>query len=131
MLQASSAIVVAIIGLYFVGLGIVAIFAPVKAQKFLLGFAETPAKHFSELAIRFIAGGSLLVFAPRSRSPEAFSVFGWILLVTTLGLLLIPWRWHEKFARKAVPAALPYLRVIGICSLALGAALFYSMTTPR
>ena len=130
MLESTSTIVVAIIGLYFVGLGVVAIVAPTRAEQFLLGFAKTRAKHLWELGIRFVAGAGLLMFAPRSRFPEALSALGWVLLVTTLGLLVIPWRWHEKFSRRAVPAVTPYLRVIVVFSLALGAALFFAMTPP-
>lgn len=130
MLQTSSLIVVTVIGLYFVVLGVVAFFAPSRAERFLLGFAKTRTKHYWELGIRFVAGAGLLLFAPRSRFPEALSALGWILLVTTLGLLMIPWPWHEKFSRKTVPAVIPYLRIIGVCSLALGAAIFYAMTPP-
>jgi uncharacterized protein YjeT (DUF2065 family) len=129
MLQTISMTVVAIIGVYFIALGMVAIVAPERGKSFLLGFADSHGKHYLELALRFIAGGGLVFYAPRMRYPEIFSAFGWILLVTTLGLLLIPWRWHDKFARKAVPAALQYLKLIGVVSLAIGAGLFYSMLT--
>ncbi len=121
--------VVAIIGVYFIALGIVALVAPERGKSFLLGFADSPGKHYLELALRFIAGGGLVFYAPSMRYPAIFATFGWILLVTTLGLLMIPWRWHDMFARRAVPAALQYLKLIGVASLAMGAALFYSMLT--
>ena len=45
-----------------------------------------------------------------------------IILGTTAVLLLVPWRWHRRFASKAVPRALPYLRLIALASLVSGAA---------
>ncbi|MCE9557441.1 MAG: hypothetical protein K8R88_00675 [Armatimonadetes bacterium] len=129
MLQTISLIVLAIIGLYFIGLGVFALFSPALAQKFLLGFATTLFKHYLELAIRFIAGASFLLYAPKTGFPEVFSIIGWVLLTTTFGLLVIPFRWHEKFAKKAVPAALKYLKVIGISSLAVGSALLYAISS--
>ncbi len=122
----AQAIVVILVGLYFVILGMAAIFSPARAQGFLLGFADSAAKHYAELSIRFVAGGAFVLHAPQMRYSAIFSAFGWLLLVTTVGLSLIPWRWHDQFARKSVPAALQYLKPIGVASLAIGAAIFYS-----
>lgn len=127
MLETASMMVVATVGLYLVALGVVAIVAPSRAQSFLLGFADSPAKHYTELVIRFVAGGGLIVYASRMRFTEVFLAFGWILLITTLVLLLMPWRWHDQFARRAVPVALRYVKLIGISSVAMGTVLLYSM----
>ena len=49
-----------------------------------------------------------------------FVVFGWILVVTTAGLFVIPWRWHKRFAEHAVPYAIQQLRLVAVASLFLG-----------
>jgi len=43
-----------------------------------------------------------------------------VLVVTSAALLLVPWQWHRRFAGRAVPQALRFLPLIGICSLLLG-----------
>jgi hypothetical protein len=113
------AIVVAA-GLFFVALGGALLGAPARASQFLLGFAGSPLKHYAELALRFLVGGAFVLSAPQSFFPGVFSLLGWVLLATTVGLLLLPWRWHHRFARRAVPEALRFLPLVGASSIALG-----------
>ncbi|MFN2238739.1 MAG: hypothetical protein ABR524_05050 [Thermoanaerobaculia bacterium] len=113
------AIVVAA-GVFLVTLGAAFLLTPSKASGFLLGFAGSPSKHYAELAVRFLVGGAFLLHAPHMLFPHVFSVAGWILLATTAGLLLVPWRWHRRFAQRAVPEALRFLPLLGISSAALG-----------
>jgi len=111
---------VAVAGLFFIALGSTSLLAPRRASQFLLGFAGSPSKHYAELALRFFVGGCLVASAPRMLFPSAFSLFGWVVLATTAALLLVPWRWHHRFAARAVPAALRFLPLIGVSSVALG-----------
>ncbi len=115
-----SLLVVLLLALYFLTLGAVGLFAPAKAKSFLLGFAGSAAKHYAELIIRLIAGASIVLQAPNFLYPRVFSLFGWMIVATTLCLLFIPWKWHRRFAEKAVPIALGYLPIISIASLVLG-----------
>ena len=119
MLEALALTVVVLTGFYFCALGAASLFVPAKANRFLLGFASSPRVHYIELSIRLLVGAALLIHAPRMFAPDAFRLFGWILLITTACLLLFPWRWHQWFAQQAVPRATSYIKVIGICSLAL------------
>ncbi|MFM7294429.1 MAG: hypothetical protein ACKO1K_06410 [Burkholderiales bacterium] len=41
-------------------------------------------------------------------------------MLTTVGLLLVPWRLHNQFARRAVPRAMHFLPLIGAASLSGG-----------
>ena len=107
-------------GLYFVGLGLVSILTPARAARFLSGFAGSALAHYSELAIRLAVGWAFLQRAQHMPFSRALVVFGWVLVITTIGLLLIPWRWHRRFAQAAVPRALRYLELIGLVSIALG-----------
>lgn len=107
-------------GVFLVTLGAASLLTPSKASEFLLGFAGSPSKHYAELAVRFLVGGAFLLHAPQMLYPHVFSVAGWILLATTAGLLLIPWRWHRRFAQRAVPEALRFLPLLGISSAILG-----------
>ena len=120
MLEVLALTLVVLTGLYFCALALAALLAPAKASRFLLGFASSPRVHYIELSIRLLVGAALVIYAPSMSASGAFSLFGWVLLITTACLFLLPWRWHHWFAQQAVPRAIPYIKVIGICSLALG-----------
>ena len=119
--------VVAGAALFFLALGGVALLAPSRASRFLLGFAATPSKHYAELAVRFLVGTAFIISAPRALHGDLFSIFGWLLLGTTAALVLIPWRWHRSFASRAVPEALRFLPLIGVCSAVLGVLVLWAV----
>jgi len=120
MLEVLALTLVVLTGLYFCALAVAALLLPAKANRFLLGFASSPRVHYIELSTRFLVGAALVIYAPHMSAADAFSLFGWVLLITTACLFLLPWRWHHWFAQQAVPRAIPYIKVIGVCSLALG-----------
>jgi hypothetical protein len=112
--------VVALTGLYFTALGVTVLTRPDRATRFLLGFAGSPAAHYTELSVRLVVGAALVLAAPQLIFSGAFKLFGWVLLGTTACLLLVPWRWHQRFAQQAVPRAIRHIALIGVASLALG-----------
>jgi hypothetical protein len=107
-------------GLYLIGLGAVSLFAPARATFFLEGFASSARAHYVELVLRLGAGVALVTYAPRMRFSAAFALGGWVLVVTAAALLVVPWRWHHRFARWAVPQAIPHLRLIAAASFLFG-----------
>lgn len=123
MVETLALSMVVLTGLYFMALGVASLLFPLRASRFLMGFAGSPSLHYLELFIRFVVGGALLLGAPRMLFPGAFRMFGWVLVITTGVLLLIPWRWHRRFAERAVPSATRYLSLVGLSSLALGGLL--------
>ncbi|MGI8843818.1 MAG: hypothetical protein ACR2HZ_08960 [Gemmatimonadaceae bacterium] len=120
MIEYLALAVVVIVALYFVALGTSALLAPAFAKRFFLGFASSPLAHYTELLTRFIVGVAFLAQSPRMLFSAGFNIFGWILIVTTAGLLLVPWQWHHRFAQQAVPQAMRHIILIGLCSLVLG-----------
>ena len=120
MIEVLALAIVVATGAFFAALGGASLLAPSHASRFLLGFACSPSKHYAELGLRFLAGGAFVLSAPYVLLPAAFSLFGWVLVATTAGLLLIPWHWHHRFAQRAVPQALRFLPLVGVSSFALG-----------
>lgn len=120
LIEAIAAALVVLAALYFLALGAASLVLPSRANRFLLGFAGSQAVHYTELLARFVVGAALVLHAPRMYLSDAFNVFGWILLVTTACLLLLPWRWHRRFAQHVVPRAIRHLKWIGLTSLACG-----------
>jgi uncharacterized protein YjeT (DUF2065 family) len=119
--------VVLAVGIYFIALGLASLLAPTLAKRFLRGFATSPLAHYTELFTRLIVGGAFLVQSPRMQFSAVFEAFGWILIGTTACLLLVPWRWHHRFAQRSVAAAIRYIALIGVCSLAIGGLLLFAL----
>ncbi len=127
MIEFLALAVVMIVGVYFVVLGVAALFAPEMAKRFLLGFANSPRKHYGEMLARLIIGGAFLILAPRLPFSALFSVFAWLLIVTTACLLLVPWQWHQRFAQRTVPQAIRHITLIGLCALLLGGSILVAI----
>ncbi|MFT5372675.1 MAG: hypothetical protein ACI9R7_002224, partial [Lysobacterales bacterium] len=105
--------VVVLAGMYLLALGVASLGAPTRASRFLLGFAGSQSLHYLELLLRFVVGAAFVLYAPHMFLSGAFNFFGWVLLITTACLLLVPWRWHHRFAQYAVPRATRYITLIG------------------
>ncbi len=120
MIKILALLVVVSTGFYFMALGVALLLFPAKAKRFLLGFASSPLVHYMELLLRFLVGTALIISAPHMLYSIPFKFFGWALLVTTACLLLVPWQWHYRFAKMAVPRATRFIWLIGLSSLALG-----------
>ena len=113
-------VLVVIAGLYLLALGTASLVAPARTSRFLLGFAGSQSLHYFEIFLRIVAGAAFVYQAPRMSFSSAFSLFGWVLLCTTVGLLVVPWRWHYRFAQKTVPQVTKYIALLGLSSLAIG-----------
>jgi hypothetical protein len=77
--------------------------------------------HFTEQGLRVLAGAALIVRGPQSKLPVAFEVVGWLLVASSLVIMVAPIRWHgaygawwSKRLRPLVIAALsPVPAVVG------------------
>lgn len=127
MIDGLAVALVLLAGIFLAGLGAACLFAPALARRFLLGFASSLALHYLELAIRLVVGGALLVVAPSMAFPRVFTAAGAVLVITTLVLALVPWRWHRHFAQRTVPGVLRFLPWLGLASLALGGFVVFSL----
>ncbi|MBW8367931.1 MAG: hypothetical protein K0M70_08745, partial [Arenimonas sp.] len=120
MVNTLSQLGVMIAGLYLAGLGAVALARPDAASRFLLAFVGSGPLHYLELVVRIVLGLAFVQQAPGMMLPAVFSAFGWLLVMTSAALLLVPWQWHRRFAERTVPQALRFLPLIGVLSLLLG-----------
>jgi len=105
-----------------IALGISSIFRSTSAEKFLLGQAASVGQYL-ELSVRVIAGAALVQKSSALPYPQVFSLFGWVLIVTSAALCLVPWRLHRRFALQAVPQTLRYIKLLGTASIVLGGLL--------
>jgi uncharacterized protein YjeT (DUF2065 family) len=59
---------------------------------------------------------------------DLFKLFGWLIVVTTVALLLLPWRWHHKLAKRAIPLVIRHVRLFALGAFALGMLVFYGVS---
>jgi hypothetical protein len=120
-----SGVVVVGFGLFLIGLAALIIAIPSRAEGFLRGFASSAVTHYAEQGLRLVVGAAIVGFAGSMRYPKLFNVFGWLIIVSTAGLLLIPWRWHNKFGTLVMPSVFRRMRLFALGACALGAFILY------
>lgn len=103
---------------------------PVSAAQFLHRFASTPRAHYTEQVLRLVAGLAIAMHAQLMPFLELFRIFGWLLVVTSMALMLLPWRLHQRFAQWAIPQAVRHLRLYALGSFLLGAVLAWAVLCP-
>lgn len=130
MIALLSLAMVVLVAFYLLGLGAASLVAPTQARRFLLGHASTPSLHWLEMGLRLLAGAAFVLRAPAMRFPEVFAGLGWVLLVTSAVLVLLPWSWHRRIAERSVPQALRFLPLLGVSALLLGGGLLWAALAP-
>ena len=65
------------------------------------------------------------IFAPSMWYPYLFLLLGWMIGVTAVALLLLPWRWHHEFGKLAIPLVIGHMRLFALGAFALGMLVFY------
>lgn len=116
-------LLVAALGLFLVGFGVIAWTRPSAASLFLRGFAGSAPKHYVEMAVRLAFGWALVVASSSLTGSDWISAAGWVLLITTGLMLCLPWRLHRAFTERAVPQVPFVLRTMGLISFCGGAFL--------
>jgi hypothetical protein len=119
-------IVVMASGFWLIGLAASIVVMPARAARFLTGFASSARAHYTEQVFRLIAGAAIVIFAAEMRFPDLFRVFGWLVVLTTSGLLLIPWQWHDRFGEWAIPLAIRHIKLYALAAFVLGAFILYA-----
>lgn len=104
-------------GLYLIALGVAAFVRPDAVKRYLEGHASSARLHNLELSIRLVVGASCVYAAPDMRVSAVFLVFGWVLVITTIGLCVLPWRMHQRFAAWSVPQATRHMPMLAAGSL--------------
>lgn len=129
-MRTAAALLLAAFALGLIGFAVLAFGRPEQARRFLGSFAQSFRAHVAEQTLRLVAGAALLVRAPLLWQGPAFRVLGWVLVLTSVGLLLLPWRWHRAFAERVVPPVARHVRLYGLLVLGAGLLLLYALIAP-
>jgi hypothetical protein len=107
-------------GLYLVALGLALLARPAWASRFLMGHAASGPLHYLELSVRIVVGLAFVHSAPDMLAPGLFHLVGWVLVGTSVLLVLVPWQWHRRLAERSVPQALRFSPLLGLASMLMG-----------
>jgi hypothetical protein len=110
---------------FLIGLAVVIATKPLLAERFLRCFASSARTHYTEQSLRLLSGAALVTFANSMWYPRLIELFGWLLAVTAIGLILMPWRWHQQFAALAMPLVIRHMRLFALGAFALGGFILY------
>ena len=131
-MQAIALIVVAAAGLWLVG---VAFLMALRPRYCLQLFEKMSANlersnwrlQFTEQGLRVLAGVALIVRASASKLPLFFEVAGWLLVATSLLIMVAPIRWHGAYGRWLVGRIAPLaIRALSPVPMMAGAGLIYA-----
>lgn len=123
-----SGVVVVGFGLFLIGLAALIIAMPARAERFLRGFASSAVTHYTEQGLRLVVGAAIVSFAGSMHYPALFNVSGWLIIVSTVGLLLMPWQWHNRFGTLVMPPVFRRMRLFAVGSCALGTFILYCVS---
>jgi hypothetical protein len=115
--------VVFVAGLFLIVLAAVALACPAVARRFLLGFVQTAAAHYIEMAGRILVGAALVVASPQMLFSPFFFWFGVALLASSIVLLCLPWKWHRSMGERVLPRFVSLLGVVSPVAFLLGGLL--------
>lgn len=103
--------VVVVFGIFLIGLACVAFAKSPIAERFFTSFASSARTHYTEQAFRLVIGASIVVLSPEMWQADLFRIVGWVIVGSSLGLLLIPWQWHHRFGKRVIPLMIRHVRL--------------------
>jgi hypothetical protein len=132
-LRAVAQVVVAAAGLWLIG---VAFLMALRPRYCLQLFEKMTSKlegsnlrlQFTEQGLRVVAGIALILRAPVSKFPRVLEVAGWLLVASSLLIMVVPARWHGAYGRWWVGKIAPLtVRLLSPVPLLAGACLIYAV----
>jgi len=107
-------------------IGFMMLFTPNKARATLRKAGSTNFMSYAEITVRLILSVALILHADYAKFPEAFEVFGWFMLVTSLILYAVPRRIHHNFSTKSADILKPvYFQLISPFAFLFGRLIIY------
>ena len=126
-----SGIVVVAGATFFIGLAGLVFAKPAVAERFFMGFASSARTHFIEQILRVLFGGALVTYSSAMWQADIFRLVGWIIVVSSVALILFPWQWHHRFGKRMLPVFIQHMRLYAIGTFAFGAVILYAVFAPQ
>ncbi len=120
--------VVVFFGIFIIFIGFVMLINPTKARNTLRKAGSTNFINYAEITLRLIPAIALILYSEFSKFPLAFKVFGWIMLITSLILYVVPRKTHHKFSMKSADMLEPfYFQLISPFAFLFGGLIIYTV----
>lgn len=116
--------------IYLIGFAAFIFARPMQADAFLRLFASSARAHYTEQFLRLLAGIGLILYAPYAAWGSAFWILGCALIISATLLLILPWRLHQRFGERVIPAVIRYKLIYATGSLLLGMLVLIGMGLP-
>ena len=82
---------------------------------------------FTEQGLRVLVGAALIFRSPASKLPLTFEVAGWLLVASSLLIIVLPIRWHGNYGAFWVERLTPWvIRVLSPVPAIAGVGLIYA-----
>jgi hypothetical protein len=125
-----SGTVMVIFGLYLISLLIITILNKKVAVSYFSSFASSARAHYLEQILRLIVGMSMLAFSKSMLYGQFFEIFAWIIILSTIVLILIPWTWHNKLGKWVIPLTIRNLKFYAVSASIFGVFILYCVIKP-
>jgi hypothetical protein len=131
-LRAVALIIVTAAGLWLVGVAFLMAFRPRTCLQLFEKMSANLLRsnwrlQFTEQGLRVLVGAALIVRAPSSKLPLTFEIAGWLLVLSSVLIMVAPIRWHGAYGtwwmRWLNPLAIGFLSPVPAL---LGAGLIYA-----
>jgi len=119
--------VIILFGIFIIFVGFLMLLKPQKARNTLRKAASTNFINYAEITIRLFPAIALILYSDFSKFPEAFKIFGWFMLITSLILYIVPRKIHNNFSMKSADILKPiYIRLLSLFAFLLGGLIIYN-----
>lgn len=129
ILNAVAGAILVAFGLFLVALTVVVFARPTVAERFFMSFASSARAHYTEQVVRLVIGLSLIIRSVAMWQPKAFWIVGWAVVLSSLVLIVTPWKWHDRFGEKVRPMLIRRMKLYAIGLLAFGVFIIYAVFT--
>lgn len=119
--------IIILFGIYIIFVGFLMLFAPKGARRILRKAGSTNFINYTEITIRLILAIVIILYADFSKLPEAFSILGWFMLISSIILYSVPRRIHHNYSTKSADILKPiYFRLISPFAFLFGGLIIYN-----
>ena len=120
--------IVLFFGIFIIFIRFIMLMNPIKARETLRKAGSTNFINYAEITIRLIPAIALILYSDLSKYPEAFKIFGWIMLITSLVLYVVPRKIHHKFSMTSADILKPiYFQLISPFAFLFGGLIIYNL----
>lgn len=120
-------IVVIASSLFMIGFGVITLVRPSATEHFIGSFASSRKAHLTEMFFRLLFGAALIWATTDRLQPSPFTLLGGVIVASTLVLIALPWRVHQRFGARVLPLITRHLRLYGLGALTFGVLVLYGL----